>query len=66
MKDKRWTKNSQEVKMAWNKWLKEKRFTLFRSAIIQEQFIQCIMDHTTGGKILETGFGFQISFKKRL
>ncbi len=44
--------------MAWNKWLKEKRFTLFRSAIIQEQFIQCIMDHTTGGKILETGFGF--------
>lgn len=44
--------------MTWDKWLKEKRFTLFRSAIIQEQFIQCILDHTHSGKILETGFGF--------
>jgi SAM-dependent methyltransferase len=45
--------------MAWEKWLTEKRFTLFRSAIIQEQLIQCITDHTQdGGKILEAGFGF--------
>ena len=45
--------------MAWNNWLNEKRFTLFRSAIIQEQFIQCIIDHTKkGGSILEAGFGF--------
>ncbi len=45
--------------MAWDKWLTEKKFTLFRSAIIQEQFIQCICDHTLGGgKILEAGFGF--------
>ena len=45
--------------MTWNKWLTEKRFTLFRSAIIQEQFIQCILDHTNpGASILETGVGF--------
>ena len=45
--------------MTWNKWLTEKRFTLFRSSIIQEQFIQCILDHTDpGAKILETGIGF--------
>jgi SAM-dependent methyltransferase len=45
--------------MVWDKWLTEKRFTLFRSSIIQEQFIQCIIDHTKGGgKILEAGFGF--------
>jgi hypothetical protein len=45
--------------MAWNQWLKEKKFTLFRSAIIKEQFIECITDHTKEhGKILETGFGF--------
>jgi len=45
--------------MAWNEWLNEKRFTLFRSAIIQEQFIQCIIDHTPrNGTILEAGFGF--------
>jgi len=44
--------------MTWDKWLHEKRFTLFRSAIIQEQFIECILDHCKGGRILETGFGF--------
>ena len=44
--------------MSWDKWLVEKRFTLFRSAVIQEQFIQCILDHTSKGTILETGFGF--------
>lgn len=44
--------------MSWGKWLGEKRFTLYRSAIIQEQFIECILDHCNGGKILETGFGF--------
>lgn len=45
--------------MAWDEWLNEKRFTLFRSAIIQEQFIQCIIDHTPkNGTILEAGFGF--------
>ena len=45
--------------MAWENWLNEKRFTLFRTAILQEQFIQCIIDHTPkGGKILEAGFGF--------
>ena len=44
---------------AWDSWLKNKRFTLFRSSIIQEQFIQCIIDHTpTNGSILEAGFGF--------
>lgn len=44
--------------MAWNNWLSEKNFTLFRSSIIQEQFIQCILDHINpGAKILETGFG---------
>ena len=44
--------------MPWDEWLKEKKFTLFRSALIQEQFIQCILDHTEKGVILETGFGF--------
>ena len=45
--------------MAWEKWLNEKRFTLFRTAILQEQFIQCIIDHTPKkGNILEAGFGF--------
>lgn len=45
--------------MAWDKWLTEKKFTLFRSSIIQEQFIQCITDNTEkNGKILEAGFGF--------
>lgn len=44
--------------MTWNKWLKEKRFTLFRSSIIQEQFIQCIINNIDGDSILETGFGF--------
>ena len=45
--------------MSWDKWLSENRFTLFRTAILQEQFIQCIIDHTpTGGSILEAGFGF--------
>lgn len=45
--------------MAWDNWLNEKRFTLFRSAIIQEQFIQCISDYTPkNGCILEAGFGF--------
>jgi len=45
--------------MTWNEWLTEERFTLFRSAIIQKQFIQCIIDHTRPGvEILETGFGF--------
>ena len=45
--------------MTWNNWLTEKRFTLFRSAIIQEQFLQCIIEHTLPkGKILEAGFGF--------
>ena len=45
--------------MTWDKWLDEKKFTLFRSSIIQEQFIQCIIDETeTFGKILEAGFGF--------
>ena len=29
--------------MAWDKWLTEKKFTLFRSSIIQEQFIQWII-----------------------
>ena len=44
---------------AWDSWLKNKRFTLFRSSIIQEQFIQCIIDHTpANGSILEAGFGF--------
>jgi len=44
--------------VTWDKWLTEKRFTLFRSAIIQEQFIQCIVDHTPiGGSLLEAGFG---------
>tara|TARA_R100001443_G_scaffold70747_1_gene79073 strand:+ start:5640 stop:6269 length:630 start_codon:yes stop_codon:yes gene_type:complete len=45
--------------MTWNNWLTENKFTLFRSSIIQEQFIQCIIDHTIkGGLILEAGFGF--------
>jgi hypothetical protein len=45
--------------MAWDKWLTEKKFTLFRSSVIQEQFIQCIMDNTEkNGSILEAGFGF--------
>jgi len=45
--------------MAWEKWLNEKRFTLFRTAILQEQFIECITDHTPdGGTIMEAGFGF--------
>lgn len=45
--------------MAWDKWLTEKKFTLFRSSIIQEQFMHCITDHTDkNGKILEAGFGF--------
>ena len=45
--------------MAWDNWLTENKFTLFRSAIIQEQFIQCIIDHTKkNGIILEAGFGF--------
>ena len=45
--------------MTWDKWLDEKKFTLFRSSIIQEQFIQCIIDNTKpGGNILEAGFGF--------
>ena len=45
--------------MSWEKWLNEKRFTLFRTAILQEQFVECIMDHTPArGSILEAGFGF--------
>ncbi len=45
--------------MAWDNWLNEKRFTLFRTAILQEQFIECITDHTpAGGTIMEAGFGF--------
>lgn len=45
--------------MSWKNWLNEKRFTLFRTAILQEQFIECIMDHTPAqGSILEAGFGF--------
>ncbi|MHA1941268.1 MAG: class I SAM-dependent methyltransferase [Candidatus Hodarchaeales archaeon] len=45
--------------MTWNSWLTENKFTLFRSSIIQEQFIQCIIDHTRKGDlILEAGFGF--------
>ena len=45
--------------MTWENWLGGKRFTLFRTAILQEQLIECIMDHTEdGGNILEAGFGF--------
>jgi hypothetical protein len=45
--------------VAWENWLNEKRFTLFRTAILQEQFVQCILDHTPKkGSILEAGFGF--------
>ena len=45
--------------MTWENWLNSKRFTLFRTAILQEQLIECIMDHTeVGGNILEAGFGF--------
>lgn len=45
--------------MAWDKWLNETKFTLFKSSIIQEQFIQCIKDNTkSDDKILEAGFGF--------
>jgi SAM-dependent methyltransferase len=45
--------------VSWNKWLTGNRFTLFRTAILQEQFIECIMDHTPKkGTILEAGFGF--------
>jgi|TARA_R110002020_G_scaffold78207_1_gene196825 SAM-dependent methyltransferase len=45
--------------MSWDNWLNGKRFTLFRTAILQEQFIQCILDHTPDyGSILEAGFGF--------
>lgn len=61
MRDRKTTKNlfKKEKIMAWENWLTEGKFTLFRSSIIQEQFIQCIIDHTKpNGKILEAGFGF--------
>ena len=45
--------------MGWEQWLETGRFTLFRSAVIQEQFIQCIIDHSPAGcSISEAGFGF--------
>lgn len=44
--------------MSWEEWITEKRFTLFRTAIIQEPFIELILNEVPeGGRILETGFG---------
>ena len=44
--------------MGWDEWVKNTRFTLFKSSIIQEQFINHIQANTkTGGKIFEAGFG---------
>lgn len=45
--------------LGWDKWLQNGSFTLFKTSIIQEQFIQCIIDNVPkNNKILETGFGF--------
>ena len=51
-----------EQQEAWEKWILEAGYTLFRSSVIQEQFIQCVMDNTdSDGTILETGFGFGVT-----
>lgn len=45
--------------LGWDRWLQNTSFTLFKTSIIQEQFIQCIIDNVSkSDKILETGFGF--------
>jgi len=44
--------------MSWEKWIKEKRFTLYRTAIIQRSFIDLILAEVSlKSKVLETGVG---------
>jgi len=53
---------SQET--AWAPWIEEVRFTLFKSSIIQEQFINCIVDHAEpDSTILECGFGTGVTLE---
>lgn len=55
---------SKEAETPWRNWIKEKRFTLYRTSIIQEQFINCILDHCSKGEtILECGFGSAVTLE---
>jgi SAM-dependent methyltransferase len=50
--------------MSWEKWLKEKRYTLFKTAIIQEQYIQCIIDNIPeNGSVLDCGIGTGVTLE---
>ena len=50
--------------MTWENWLKEKRYTLFKTAIIQEQYIQCIIDNIPAkGSILDCGIGTGVTLE---
>ena len=44
--------------MSWENWLEQKRFTLYRSSIIQKPFIDLILNEVLPkSKILEAGTG---------